>query len=453
MPGHNLGKGIPFEFLENIFLLESTEIPGMDNLHLPKEIIKEAMELAAKTFGAEHSFLLVNGSTCGVHSMIMSTCKRGDRLIVSRDCHKSILNGMMMAGVDPIYIKPCFDNDFGIPTVVLSEQIKSLLKQYPDVVGVLITRPNYYGMCCDIQKIADIVHANDKILLVDEAHGSHLKFNDALPICAMDAGADICVQSAHKTLTAFTQGAFLHVKGNKINLDRLRANLSMLQTSSPSYVLMTFLDIAREMMDKNGKLLLDTLLKNIEWFENFINKNQKKWILLNSSCIDKTRIVLNTRNIGKTGFDIELILREKYNLQIEMADVYNIVCVSTISNCLDDFKKLGFALIDIAERSNDIPHDFKYLADVGIGEFEIPVQKINLGEVMQLESKKCKLDKSVNMISKGMLIPYPPGIPIICPGEVIQESAVEHVCKILNAGGVVHGINDELEIDVIKDTI
>src|SRR3989339_18069 len=211
MPGHKLGKGIEKEFLKNLFKLDITEIYGTDNLNYPSGMIKEAEELASKAFGASRTFFLVNGSTVGIHAMIMTICKEKDKLIVSRDCHKSVINGMLLCGVTPIYVIPEFDEEFGIFTYIDPKKIQHLLIENQDAVGVLITRPNYYGVCSNIDEIARIVHKYNKILAIDEAHGSHLKFLEKLPKCAMNGNADICVQSAHKTLLAFTQGAYLHI--------------------------------------------------------------------------------------------------------------------------------------------------------------------------------------------------------------------------------------------------
>jgi arginine decarboxylase len=211
MPGHKLGSGIPEEFLSQLEKLDLTEIPGLDDLHNPSGVVCEAQELAAGAFGAEKSYFLVNGSTVGLHAAISAVCRPGQRLIAGRDSHSAVINGMLLAGVRPYYFMPEYSDSFGICTGITPREVERALSENTDAEAVLITRPNYYGVCCDIEEIAKIVHSRNKILIVDEAHGPHLVFNKRLPMCALEAGADICIQSAHKTLPAFTQGAYLHM--------------------------------------------------------------------------------------------------------------------------------------------------------------------------------------------------------------------------------------------------
>jgi lysine decarboxylase len=449
MPGHKLGKGIPEEFLNDLLSIDLTEISGTDNLHYPEGAIKEAQELAARAFGADRSFFLVNGSTCGIHAAILTVLSPGDKLIVARDCHKSVINGMVLAGAIPVYIQTQFERDFGIPTAVLTSDIEKAIRENPDAKGVFITRPNYYGVCCDIKKIAGIVHSYGKVLLTDEAHGAHLRFNGNLPVCAMDAEADLCIQSAHKTLPAVTQGAYMHVKGNRIDIERLKANLRMLQTSSPSYIIMAFLDIARSIMDQSGKIMLDGLLDNIDLitdriaaetgFQMLSPKGQINWEL------DKTRVVINVNNIGKTGFEIDSLLRREYNIQVEMADLYNIVCICTVADKEDDFIRLGTAMSEMARRFKGMPA----LAQLKALALAVPPQGIPLAEIKSAKGVIFPLREAVGKISLDMLTPYPPGVPVICPGEVILEDAVEYIYDVINHGGIVNGLLDNYKVWVV----
>ncbi len=507
MPGHKLGKGLPAELLENLAMLDVTEIPGLDNLHYPAGIIKEALDLAARAFGADRSFFLVNGSTCGIHAIIMTICKPGDKLIVSRDCHKSVLGGMMLAGVRPVYIKPEFDRTFGISAAITPQALEWALRENPDAVGVFITRPNYYGICSDIKQIAGIVHSFGKVLAVDEAHGAHLAFNRQLPECAMEGGADICVQSAHKTLPAFTQGAYLHVKSNNIDMDRLVFNLRLLQTTSPSYVIMALLDIAREIMEKKGQYLLDRLLDDLERFRNSAasvpgisiltektgfpedesnhpgseKKNReadyrpKKNYAANYRH-DPTRLVVNVRKLGITGFDAEAFLRQEWNIQAEMSDLFNVVFITCISDSSQDLDRLFSAISDLSGRyagkvqepdddpvgnvngnkdrkiwANAYNHsgNIKPMFDIMAGDLAIPQQKIELKDVMNYPSVKMKLSDAAGKVSRNMVTPYPPGIPVLCPGEIIMDDAVSFIYDIIKSGGNVTGISDDLEIEVV----
>jgi lysine decarboxylase len=449
MPGHKLGKGIPYRFLKDLHLLDMTEIPGLDNLHFPDGVIKEAQELAAKAFGADFTSFLVNGSTCGVHAAILSLCKPGDRLIVSRDCHKSVIGGMMLAGVKPIYIQPEYDGLFGVSSFVLPSMVEQAIRDNPDAIGVFITRPNYYGICSDIVAISNLVHSHNKILIVDEAHGAHLKFSSKLPCCALDAGADVCIQSPHKTLPALTQGAYLHIKGTRVDVERVKFVLRLIQTSSPSYVIMSFLDIARAIMEAHGSELIDSLLEGISWFESMISHNTGFKVLSSepfpSGQIDKTRIVVNVRNTGKSGFYIDNILRSRYNIQVEMADLFNIVCISTVADGLKEFESLYFSL-------NEIDKQFKNserLSDINIIRSEIPVQAVELDRVMQSKYGTFKLTEAAGKVSRGIITPYPPGVPVICPGEVISQASIQYLINVIEAGGTVNGISDGLEIELL----
>jgi arginine decarboxylase len=449
MPGHKLGRGIPAEFQLNPTMLDLTEIPGMDDLHFPKEAIRDAQELAAKAFGAQKTYFLVNGSTCGIHASILAVCRPGDKLIVSRDSHKSVITGMMLAGVSPIYIKPHFEKQFEISGIAETDEIEKALRENSDAVGVLITRPNYYGICADLQSIVDITHSYGKIVIVDEAHGAHLHFNKSLPESAMKAGADISIQSAHKTLPAFTQGAYLHINPGRIDLDRLEFYLSSIQTSSPSYIIMTYLDIARAIMEKDGKRLLDTLLESIDWFKDSMRNAEgisvlsEKLIMMGK--LDKTRLVINTKNIGKTGFEVERILRQEHNIQVEMSDINNIVCIATVADTKKDFESLSFAVNKLASRFKGLPP----LADIMVRDMVIPKQGAALNEIRHGKAFKLKFKESCGRTSMSIITPYPPGIPAICPGEVISQDAIEYVNSIIALGGKVTGLSGDGEISIV----
>lgn len=449
MPGHKLGKGIPTRLLKDLHLLDMTEIPGLDNLHFPHGVIKEAQDLAAKAFGADNTSFLVNGSTCGVHAAILGLCKPGDRLIVSRDCHKSVIGAMMLASVKPIYITPEYDSLFGVSSLMLSSTVEQAIKNNPDAIGVIVTRPNYYGLCSDIDSISEVVHSYNKVLIVDEAHGAHLKFSSRLPCCALDAGADVCIQSAHKTLPALTQGAYIHIKGNRVDMEKVNFMLQLIQTSSPSYVIMTFLDIARAIMENYGSELIENLLNEVNRFENMLNENTSFKIMskhpLLSQHIDKTRLVVNVRNTGKTGFFIEKMLRDSFNVQVEMSDLYNIVCIATTADGRKEFDTLYSSL-------NEIDKQFKNPTeptDINVKELLIPPQKVSPDKVMQCKGEKRKLTECVGKVSKGIITPYPPGIPVVCPGELITLEVVEYIINVIKAGGTVNGVTDNWEVTVL----
>ncbi len=448
MPGHKLGAGIPSDFFEDILRLDLTELPGTDNLHHPTGAIRHAQELAAQAFGALRSYFLVNGSTCGIHAMIPAICRPGDSLIVSRDCHRSVIAGMMLAGVRPVYMLPRYNPDFGITAGVSPDGVEAALRAEPGAAGVLITRPNYYGICSDLAEIAGIVHSQGKLLAVDEAHGAHLCFSSRLPASAMEAGADICVQSAHKTLPALTQGSYLHVGSEAIDADRLQSYLAMLQTSSPSYLIMSSLDIARDLMQKYGEERLNGLLAEICRLKGQIQVNDieilgKKHI--EGFELDETRIVICVKDLGISGYDAETLLRSHCGVQVEMSDMYNIVCIATPADEGGNLERLFSSL----NRLPDLCRAAGHAKEVFPIHMELPAQALALKEAMQAKSVWVGLEKAAGRISKGIVAPYPPGIPVLCPGEAISAETAEYLRAVIDSGGVVNGINENIEVNVL----
>ena len=468
MPGHKLAKGIPDELARDVLKLDVTEVEGTDNLHYPEGIIKQAEELAADAFGADKTFFLVNGSTCGIQAAIMSTCARGQKIITGRDSHKSVVAGLILSGAEPVYVYPEYNCEFGIAGAISAKSIEKALNDNADATAVLITRPNYYGICSDIEEISRIVHSYNKVLIVDEAHGAHLAFNRQLPPPALQYGADISIQSAHKTLAAVTQGAYLHVKGDRVDLDRLSFNLTMLQTSSPSYIIMSYLDIARELMVQEGRQKLDNLLKNIQLFKNEMNNYSEYKILSGNPdkkiFHDPTRLVINIRKLGISGFAAEKILRGKFRTQIEMADFENLALITTIADNGENFSRLLEAMHGLSkmnfenkmiypnEQLQSIITNQNRTIDTGFEE----MTELNNGSIEMLpweayaaQKKDIPFKESEGRISAGIVTPYPPGVPVLYPGEIIGRQHIRFIAAILEAGGSVNGI-DANNIKIVK---
>lgn len=459
MPGHKLGSGIPGEFLSDLGKLDLTEIPGLDDLHDPSGIIDEAQKLAAEAFGAKRSFFLVNGSTVGIHAAISAVCRPGQRLITGRDSHRSVISGMLMAGAKPYYVMPGYSDTFGICTGITAREIDRALQEAPDAAGVLITRPNYYGICSDIEEIAKIVHSRNKILIVDEAHGAHLVFNDRLPVCALEAGADICIQSAHKTLPALTQGAYLHVGSDRADMERLEYFLDIYQTTSPSYIIMAFLDIARAVMQHQGRQMLDRLLDSLESCRNRFGGRS---VILDSAAVpgfelDTTRLTVNVAPLGMTGYDAERILRQKYNIQVEMSDSSNVVCILTAADSPDNIGTLFSSLEQLDQCTDGICSENSGLRELVSRQMRSMAANAADGcsglepaEIVNAETERIRLKEAAGRISKAIIAPYPPGIPIICPGETIRQDTVDFLTEVISAGGRAHGIDSDGTVAVIK---
>lgn len=448
MPGHKLGRGIPEHLLKNIAALDITEIPGTDNLHNPSGVIKEAQELAAHAFGADKTYFLVNGSTCGMHAIISTVCKSGQKLIVTRDCHKSAFGGMLLAGVEPVFIMPEFNKAFGMMACITPEAVERALIDNPEAAGIILTRPNYYGACCDLERIAGVVHSYGKILAVDEAHGAHLGFSDKLPVSAMDAGADICVQSAHKTLPAFTQGAYLHVKAGRVDVERLEFMLDILQTTSPSYIIMAFLDIARGIMQQDGEQLLSRLVSDIQGFKTEAAGIKGLRFLedgdISGGRLDETRIVANLEELGLTGYEVQKLLRKDYRVEVEMSDFTNVVAIATVADDTEALRRLFEAVSGIGSKygSNKSLYRPKHTG------FEIPPIKLGLNEALKTEREEVDLQKAAGRICRSIIAPYPPGIPLVFPGEIITPEIVGYLLETLKCGGIVAGVDYKLQIQV-----
>lgn len=442
MPGHKLGRGIPGDFLQNLAALDLTEIPGTDNLHHPTGPIKEAQELAAAAFGSDRTYFLVNGSTGGIHTIISTICKPGQKLIVTRDCHKSVFGGLLVAGAEPVFIVPEYNKEFGIMSYVSPEAVDKAFRQNPEAVGILVTRPNYYGICSDLERIAGITHSYGKILAVDEAHGAHLRFNKKLPVCAMDAGADICVQSAHKTLSAFTQGSYLHVKSGSIDLEKLEFYHDILQTSSPSYIIMAFLDIARELMQRDGEHLLDNVINEIRSLGTEAAGIEGLRFLKESDIrggrLDETRITASFEGLGINGRAAEKLLRRDYGIQVEMSDFSNIVAIATTADDRETLKQLFKGITGISKKYGSQKRLERPLKDG----FEVSPARLGYKEALDGKHEYVRLDDAAGRISGSIVAPYPPGIPLFFPGELILPDTVSYLKEIISCGGDVNGLDE-----------
>ncbi|PAB57110.1 aminotransferase class I/II-fold pyridoxal phosphate-dependent enzyme [Anaeromicrobium sediminis] len=427
VPGHKHGRIYKNYGLSNILDLDTTEIPGTDNLHSPEGIIRESQIRAANFFGADNTFFLVNGTTSGNLSALMATLNPGEKVLVPRNCHKSVVSGMIMGGIEPVYIMPQIYR--GISMGIDLHTLENKLKEDRQIKAILITNPNYYGICVDIQKISKIAHTYGKILIVDEAHGSHLTLSEELPMDALSAGADIVCQSTHKTLMSFTQSSMVHVKGNRVDIERLRFMLSMNQSTSPSYLLMNSLDTTVAILIEDGKKLIENLIRNLEEFYKKLENinidyfSKKKLSTYNVYDYDLTRIVIDMTKYGINGRLLEKILYEKYNIQMEMSDTNHIVGVATIGNIKDDFEKLYEALEEI----KNIYGRQEIIEEKSINYNIMPKVVLNPRQAVYSKKKNIDFHNSIGYISAEYIIPYPPGIPILCPGEEISEDIINHI--------------------------
>ncbi|MBR5467893.1 MAG: aminotransferase class I/II-fold pyridoxal phosphate-dependent enzyme [Firmicutes bacterium] len=439
MPGHKMGRGMNFE---NPWSMDITEIDGFDNLHHAEGVIADAQKKAALTFGADHTFFVVNGSSCGLMAAVMAACKEGEKIIVSRNCHKSVFSGLVLSGAQPVYIMPENIDGFGIAGGVSTETVEKAIEENKDAKAVVLVSPTFEGAVSDIEKISEIAHKNGMIVIVDEAHGAHFKFNSFFPETALDMGADIIIQSAHKTLPVPTQVSLVHVKGKRCDLPRLKTILAMLQSSSPSYLFMASVDICREYLDTKAEEDFEKYVENLKGLRGKLSK-LKNFRLLDADVngkygikeIDLGKIVLSSDNINC--IEVSKMLDEKYGLIMEMSCPGHLAAMTSVSDEKSGFDRLAKAFEEI----DNI--DFEKNAHDKTS-FDIPVPKVCISprDAFYKESTSCDFEKAAGKIAAEFVIPYPPGIPVCTPGEEITAEAIEILKKYKKFGGEIIGMKD-----------
>lgn len=447
MPGHKHGWGMEKGFAQwlgkGVLSIDLTEIPGTDDLHLPQGPIKKAQELAAQAFGADRTFFLVNGTSCGVQAMILATCNPGDKIILPRNVHRSILGGLILSGAVPIYLEP--EVHEGIALGLTSSQVEEKLLAYPDAKAVLLVSPTYYGIVPDLNKIAETVHFYDIPLLVDEAHGPHLDFHSFLPTSSLKAGADMAAQGAHKLLSCLTQASLLHMNGERVDLNRVENSLRILQTTSPSYLLMASLDTARRQLALEGEKIWDKTLDLVKktrkkikkiagfscWGEEFIEKN-------GVFQLDLTKLTVNCKETGMSGWEVEKILGSKYKIQPELSGWNHLLFLCTPGNKEEEYQALVKALEDISKYYRKD----KVLKSVPADWNIIPEQVLSPREAFFASKETVPLENGLGKISGEMLAPYPPGIPVLAPGERINATVLAVLKDIKSKGVKVQGPQD-----------
>lgn len=470
VPGHKNGKILlkyEAKFAKGLYKIDTTEINGTDDLHDAKEIIKQAQNRASRLYNSYKTYFLVNGTTVGILASIMSQFNQNDKVIVQRDCHKSVINGLILSGARPIYIYPKIDKETNLSLGIDPSILKETLDKNKDVKGVIISSPSYYGIAQDISKISKLTNEQNKILIVDEAHAAHNILSDTLPKTSLEQGADISIMSIHKTLPSFTQSSVLHINNkenieNIIDIQRLSMYLKMLQTSSPSYLLMASLDKAFKIAQQKGKYLMGKLLKEIIKLKRFVKNNEVLEFLQND---DITKIYIKSKIKNLNGKQIHEILEEKYNIIPEFHDEKGVLLVSTIGNDEKDFSKLKRALEEIIKEYDKNMLEEKIIKkyDENMLEDELKIEKnlfnilsdnlvLTPKEAFDTKSKETiKLKDSINKISNEFIIPYPPGIAILVPGERITKDIIDYVVYNKDKINII-GLKDETNtnIEVIK---
>ncbi|MCR5756464.1 MAG: aminotransferase class I/II-fold pyridoxal phosphate-dependent enzyme [Selenomonas sp.] len=445
-PGHKQGLGAhallrelitPQGLREEVSLMEE-----LDDLHEPTMCIKEAQDLAAELYGADAAYFMINGTSGAIHTMIMGCLKPGDKVLVPRNAHRSMIGGLILAGVTPVFIQPRIDEKLGIPMGLVLADIVAAADAHPEAKALLLVYPTYYGVTIDLAEVAEFVHSRKMLLLVDEAHGPHLKFSDRLPLQALDAGADMAAQSTHKILGSMTQTSILLVRSGRVDLERVRSAASLLQSTSPNQLLLASLDIARLQMAEQGPELVNRAVQLAERLRQRVNEIPGLWsfgkeYLPVCEGLDLTKVTVSVRGLGITGVQAEHILRHEYKIQCELSDAYNLLFIISYADTEEQAAVLERALRGLAAQF------------AGRQELTLPVE-IPLVPAEGISPRKAffggretvDFEAAAGRIAAEQIMFYPPGIPILAPGDVIDAEALYYIRTMQRLGLKVVGPAD-----------
>lgn len=445
VPGHKQGRGNQAltDFLGSQCLsVDVNSMKPLDNLCHPVSVILEAEKLAAAAFQAHHAFFMVNGTTSAVQSMIMSVCQRGDEIIMPRNVHRSAINALIISGAVPVYVNPGINKKLGIPLGMSLSDVEKAIAEHPQAKAVLVNNPTYYGICSNLQAITRLAHRHGMKVLVDEAHGTHFYFNSELPVSAMQAGADMAAVSMHKTGGSLTQSSFLLIN-DTLETGRIRQIINLTQTTSGSYLLMSSLDLSRRNLALNGEKIFAEVLRLANYARKEINQIGSYYAFgseLNNNdniyCFDQTKLSVYTRDLGLAGIEVYSILRDDYGIQIEFGDLGNILAIISVGDRELELERLVSALAEIKRLYAKDPtgmFDHEYINP----EVILPPQ-----EAFYAPKKSVALEDSSGKICSEFVMCYPPGIPILAPGEKITDEILNYIAYAKNKGCSLTGTED-----------
>ena len=430
VPGHKHGRGNPelTAFLgEQCVRVDVNSMKPLDNLCHPISVIREAELLAAEAFGAAHAFLMVGGTTSSVQSMVLSTCKRGDKIILPRNVHRSVINALVLCGAIPVYVNPEVNHRLGISLGMKREQVAKAIRENPDAVAVLVNNPTYYGICSDLRAIVKMAHDAGMYCLADEAHGTHFYFGEGMPVSAMEAGADMAAVSMHKSGGSLTQSSLL-LTGPAMNEGYVRQIINLTQTTSGSYLLMSSLDISRRNLALRGKEVFRKVVDMAEYAREEINTiggyDAFGKELINGDSIfdfDPTKLSIHTRDIGLAGIEVYDILRDEYDIQIEFGDIGNILAYLSIGDRIQEVERLVSALTDIRRRFQKDPSGLLNQ------EYIDPEVVSSPQTAFYAEKESLPIRETEGRVCSEFVMCYPPGIPILAPGERITKEILDYI--------------------------
>ena len=445
VPGHKHGRGNPelTAFLgQQCVGVDVNSMKPLDNLCHPVSVIREAEELAADAFGAAHAFLMVGGTTSSVQSMVLAACKRGDEIILPRNVHRSVLNALVLCGAVPVYVNPEVDRRLGISLGMRREQVAKAIAEHPRAVAVLVNNPTYYGICSDLRAIVRMAHDAGMLCLADEAHGTHFYFGGGLPVSAMEAGADMAAVSMHKSGGSLTQSSLL-LTGPNVHAGYVRQIINLTQTTSGSYLLMSSLDISRRNLALRGRQVFHQVADMAEYARQEINGIGGYYAfgreLMDGNAVfdfDTTKLSVHTLDIGLAGIEVYDILRDEYDIQIEFGDISNILAYISIGDRIQDIERLVGALADIERLYR------KDSTGLLSGEYISPKVVMSPQKAFYSDKASVPVEESSGRVCAEFVMCYPPGIPILAPGEMITDDVVQYILYAKEKGCSMQGTED-----------
>ncbi len=459
-PGHKRGRGIPKPLEDllgaSVFRADLPELPDLDNLFAPEAVIQQAQELAAAAFGADRTWFLVNGSTSGVVAAILATCGTGDKILLPRNIHQSAIAGLVLSGAVPVFINPEYDPVTDLAYSITPAAVAAALKKYPDAKAVMMLYPTYQGVCGDVSAIAQLVHQHNIPLLVDEAHGPHFAFHPDLPPSALSVGADLTVQSTHKVLGAMTQASMLHIQGKRVDANRLSKALQLVQSTSPSYLLLASLDAARQQMALQGEQLMTQTLHLADEARNKIGQIPRLSLLESVKtpgffALDRTRLTVRVSELGLSGFEADEIFHQQLGVIAELPTLHHLTFIISLGNTEADIEQLvqAFSTITLEHYRpksttpwEEVFHRWKSeLLFIHPSSF-ILHPELSPRDAFFAATETLPIDQTPDRISAELVCPYPPGIPALMPGELINPAALEYLQQVLTLGGNITGCSD-----------
>ncbi|MFB3171172.1 aminotransferase class I/II-fold pyridoxal phosphate-dependent enzyme [Neobacillus sp. 179-C4.2 HS] len=452
VPGHKSGVVLNQQsqkIFKELLKIDATELSGLDDLHSPEGVIKEAEELLAALYQVKKSFFLVNGSTVGNLAMILSVCEKDDVILVQRNCHKSVLNAIKLAKARPVFLEPEYNPEWKTSTGVAEEIVEKAITLYPNAKAIVLTYPNYYGMVYDLKSIIDLAHLKNIPVLVDEAHGPHFIIGEPFPASAIQLGADMVVHSAHKTLPAMTMGSYLHINSARVNLDKVKDYLQMLQSSSPSYVIMASLDLARNYLATYHRNDLEYLKQEILNFKKELSAIQSIKVLEYPNLPgDPLKVTIQSRS-KLSGFELQKRFEEK-GIYTELADPYNVLLILPLLKENQDYPlvRAGRKIKALLEEIPYHPIENEPLVSTGkISELAISHDKLT-----NMEKQLIPISEAAGQVCAETIIPYPPGIPLLLMGELITEEKVKQLTQLISTGARFQGGSflDSNQINIVE---